>query len=560
MALLVASLLCMAGERLPDSLLTIANAYRYTIVSPDTSLAIVHAMRNRHLLPDWHTDLIEGDIYYQNNRFRRARPFYERAYADRHLKDSTHLQLMLLRRLTDCAYNLYDDSRFAEYVYLLKHKGKGYPHYEAVANFMIGRQQHFHGHKAEGYQMCTDALSTLSLSNRRSRIRLTRRFYAELVIMYMGDRRYDDALRTSHLHEQWCRQSSGLTNVGVDDRDLRRVYALRASLLAAMGRMTEADEAYRHWHELGFGNAVDDREMLDYLMLSHHDSEALQVAVAYRDFIAQQGDSVSYRMLSILNREARILAALGQYQQATIQAEKMGAIADSLRQRVSQRQVQTSYDLLAEQEASHRKTLLVYLITAVALGLLVLAQIVLYYTVVIRRRNRTMVKVLNSLAAYRSVFKDSRLPMAPEVAEALEQVSRYSSNSDMTPEEGETPDDEDRRLFVEMDMRVTNERLFLKPGFGRDELMRLIGVDKNRFGKMMSKYSDASNASVYVSTKRVEYGAQLLVQHPEYTIATIATECGMSNTVTFNRVFREVYGITPSEYRQRMSSGGGGRN
>jgi AraC-like DNA-binding protein len=126
--------------------------------------------------------------------------------------------------------------------------------------------------------------------------------------------------------------------------------------------------------------------------------------------------------------------------------------------------------------------------------------------------------------------------------------------NDLSSEELEEPDDEDRRLYVEMDKQVTRDLLFLKPGLGRDDLMRLIGVDKNRFGKMMSKYSDASNTSVYINMKRVEYGAKLLLEHPEYTIATIASECGMSNTVTFNRTFKDVYNMTPSEYREKMNA------
>ena len=105
-----------------------------------------------------------------------------------------------------------------------------------------------------------------------------------------------------------------------------------------------------------------------------------------------------------------------------------------------------------------------------------------------------------------------------------------------------------------MDTQVTRDRLFLKQGLGRDDLMRLIGVDKNRFGKMMSKYSDASNTSVYINIKRVEYGAVLLLEHPEYTISTVANECGMNNTVTFNRTFKEIYNMTPSEYREKMTA------
>jgi AraC-like DNA-binding protein len=76
---------------------------------------------------------------------------------------------------------------------------------------------------------------------------------------------------------------------------------------------------------------------------------------------------------------------------------------------------------------------------------------------------------------------------------------------------------------------------------------------------MMSKYSDASNTSVYINSKRVEYGAKLLLEHPEYTVATVASECGMSNSVTFNRIFKDTYNMTPSEYREKMSGilGGG---
>ena len=189
---------------------------------------------------------------------------------------------------------------------------------------------------------------------------------------------------------------------------------------------------------------------------------------------------------------------------------------------------------------------------AVVITILLLLILFLYYSRVIRQRNKVLLKVLNGLNAYRHAAMHDEL-LSPEVIAALEQAKAYGADADVTPEETEEPDDEDKRLFVEMDKQVTRDLLFLKPGFGRDDLMRLIGVDKNRFGKMMNKYSDASNASVYVSVKRVEYGAKLLIEHPEYTIATIASECGMSNTVSFNRTFKAVFGMTPSEYREKMT-------
>jgi AraC-like DNA-binding protein len=216
--------------------------------------------------------------------------------------------------------------------------------------------------------------------------------------------------------------------------------------------------------------------------------------------------------------------------------------------------MQTTYHLLKEKNESQQRAQWNTILTIVLAAVLIISLVILYYVRYIRHRNVELIKVLNSLDAYRRAVINGDSPTSPEVVAALEEMRKLKLPNDLSSEELGEPDDEDRRLYVEMDKQVTRDRLFLKPGLGREDLMRLIGVDKNRFGKMMSKYSDASNSSVYINMKRVEYGAKLLLEHPEYTIAAIASECGMSNTVTFNRTFKEVYNMTPSEYREKMNA------
>ena len=216
--------------------------------------------------------------------------------------------------------------------------------------------------------------------------------------------------------------------------------------------------------------------------------------------------------------------------------------------------MQTTYHLLKEKNESQQRAQWITILTIVLAAVLIISLVILYYVRYIRHRNVELIKVLNGLDAYRRAVINGDSPTSPEVVAALEEMRKLKLPNDLSSEELGEPDDEDRRLYVEMDKQVTRDRLFLKPGLGREDLMRLIGVDKNRFGKMMSKYSDASNSSVYINMKRVEYGAKLLLEHPEYTIAAIASECGMSNTVTFNRTFKEVYNMTPSEYREKMNA------
>ena len=373
--------------------------------------------------------------------------------------------------------------------------------------------------------------------------------------MYTRDRRYDEAMHMSQYEEAEALYPTPTLMLKARERGLRQVYALRASMLAHAGRMDEADAAYAAWKKTTVSNVIDDMDIFDYLQIRHHNDEALDVIVKYRTFIYDLGDSISYRMLAALNREALLRVDMGDYEQAVACGRQVATIAHKLHIVKASEQLQTTYNLLEAQSTSRFMTrwLMLAVVGIVLVTLITLG--ILYYARRERRHFRDMRRLVKVIDAYRQAVLNGESSTSPKVVAALEELRAMKLSSDVTKEgEGdEEPDDEDRRLFVEMDSKVSRDRLFLKPGLGRDDLMRLIGVDKNRFGKMMSKYSDASNTSVYINIKRVEYGAQLLLEHPEYTIATVATECGMSNTVTFNRTFKDIYNMTPSEYREKIA-------
>ena len=530
---------CRAKSSLPDSLLTIDKAYTYTLSDTDTSLAILKTMRERHLEPDWQISLCEGDVYINNRQMRRAIPCYEAALGDPQLSDS--LRMAIYKRLMDVYDLLQDHQRLPYYIYQLRELAlkQGDSHFIALADFMAGKHFHHHGDRRQGYDLCRKALEMMKESTNDRRLIELRAFYAEFVKMYTHDGRYDDAMRASLLQEQAAREKSPLAMQKLDERALRRVYALRASMLAKAGRMEEADAAYAVWQRTTGGNAVDDREIIDYLIISGHGEEAQTVIRRYREFLSAQGDSISFGMLSMLYNDARVLLDQGQLERAGDNLSVVMRIADSLHVRSSRSQMSVTYQLLKEQKEAHRRQMVISWLVALLILLVIMALAVIYYNGIIRKRNKAFLKVLNRLEAYRNANIG-----------AGDGNQKQSEEQDGTEDGPQTlSQDDDERLFVEMDRQVTRQRLFLKPDLSRDDLMRLIGVDKNRFGRMISRYSDASNASVYINTKRVEYGAQLIKSHPEYTIASIAEACGLQNTVTFNRAFKRVFGITPSEYR-----------
>jgi len=545
-----------AKVNLPDSLLTITKSYVYNITSPDTAQAILDAIRERQTEPAWRIDFAEGDLNFNMRRYLKAISFLERVQAEPSLRDSTYLQMLVCKRLMDSHRELYHADDVVKAIFTLRKKAKaaGDKAFLSMSLFTNGMLHHYHGSPDRGYASCLEALEMMKETDYPNKHIELRNDYATLVRMYARDGRYDEAMHMSRYQEAEALYPSPAIMHKARERGLRQVYALRASLLAHAGRMAEADAAYAAWKKTTVSNVIDDMEIFDYLQLCHHHDEALDIIVKYRTFIYDQGDSISYRMLAALNREALLRMDMGDFEQSAACGRQVASIAHKLHLTKSAEQMQTTYRLLEEQSASKSLTRwLMLLVVGIVMAAFITLGL-LYYARRERRHFRDMRRMVKVIDAYRQAVLNGESSTSPKVVAAIEELRSIKLPDDRTPEGEEEPDDEDRRLFVEMDSKVTRDCLFLKPGLGREDLMRLIGVDKNRFGKMMSKYSDASNTSVYINTKRVEFGARLLLEHPEYTIATVATECGMSNTVTFNRTFKEIYNMTPSEYREKISS------
>lgn len=129
------------------------------------------------------------------------------------------------------------------------------------------------------------------------------------------------------------------------------------------------------------------------------------------------------------------------------------------------------------------------------------------------------------------------------------QNSRISSQKEKFPKfrRNEGGDSDDFERYKLMDQAVTKQKLFLNADINRNQLMRLAGVDKNRLAQMMRKYAN-TNFAGYINSKRMDYAIQLIKEHPEYTMKTIAETCGFSSQSTFFRVFKSVYGITPTDF------------
>ena len=110
-------------------------------------------------------------------------------------------------------------------------------------------------------------------------------------------------------------------------------------------------------------------------------------------------------------------------------------------------------------------------------------------------------------------------------------------------------DDKSHDMFLQLEQRIINERLFRKPKISRDELIALLGVDKGTFVSLLMVFS-GKPFNRYINDMRLDYAAALLRKNTNFSVEAIAIDCGIPIRQTFYRLFTEKFGLSPAEYRK----------
>ena len=83
-----------------------------------------------------------------------------------------------------------------------------------------------------------------------------------------------------------------------------------------------------------------------------------------------------------------------------------------------------------------------------------------------------------------------------------------------------------------------------------DDAARHVGISKSHFSHLFKRYTGMTFVD-YLTNERIRR-AETISLDPSRHITDIAFESGFSSISTFNRAFRKVKGISPSEFRSKM--------
>ena len=152
------------------------------------------------------------------------------------------------------------------------------------------------------------------------------------------------------------------------------------------------------------------------------------------------------------------------------------------------------------------------------------------------------------LVSHLATLRDAAHHLPATSGPALAQTVLDLFNIALTASLGTTPADSDQQerglLFA---LRETIERQLGSPSLNTTRLSRTLGVSRSTLYRLMQ---EEGGVQAYIRTRRLARIAESLrTAGDRQTIAMLAERWGFCDAAYLGRAFREVYGVTPGDYR-----------
>ena len=193
-------------------------------------------------------------------------------------------------------------------------------------------------------------------------------------------------------------------------------------------------------------------------------------------------------------------------------------------------ELRVKYQVERAEDAIHDKNMYLWLDSIIIILISLLLTLYIVYAKKLKANNRVIVSRLeeydkraNSFMPYESneLLEDRRNKIPVSNHEIMERVELY--------------------------MRETHP--FKSPAFNRERLAKSVKVNDRLLTEAIKERTGLTTIE-YINMCRLDYSRQLLSSNSELTVKEIADMCGFGTPRTFQRLFREKYGMPPSHYRK----------
>ena len=559
------------AEKLPDSLITDDNVYRFMFSDTRKAEAIMAALRENGKMPEWELDYTEGDLYYNTGRNYKALKYYAEALGSRKARKDNTLRMDLLHRMISCYDMVHNETRKAEYVKRLMKEAQtcGDKAMQAVALFNMGKSEYNQGDHKGGCRRMEQAARMMASTRYEYKYDNLRYHYNTLLTYYEHDHRGKDALRVLNELEKVAVASTGKEKVSVEglgEKERKAFYGHRAVVMNMLGRNEEADECYRKFQSLGKPTDRDQYIIMPYLFARKMYGEVLRINLMREKMLKQEGDTINYHFTTIRKDLAQAYFEMGDYKRAAINFERLAVLRDSIKNREQQSaalELAEAYDSAEKDKIIMEQDVHKIILGSIVAAAVIALAIFFHYNRKLRRRNVFLVRaVKDGLKAKDDLLnKEAECKALKEKLEEMEMRMEEMGRQDKADENngasvsatGSGMSTRDIRLMEQVICEIEDRRLYLQPKLAQKDVLDIVHMPSYQFGTLFKRHTGES-FNEYINRRRMEYAAKQLIEHTDYTVEAIAEECGFSTKQYFHRKFLEFSGLTPSDFRKANKS------
>lgn len=526
----------------------INRVFSMAVSNPDSALAIIDDAEAEGSLSSFEAQLTRAKIYFN--------PLQEDAMVIECAKDALSLDTyelddrkrVVLLRLLGNSYYL--SGQYDECLKAAIEGGNVAQSLDSLGamgefKFLTGECQMRLGQYAPAYANMEYGIAALSKESGCHAKETLSHLLGEQMSFMIEDGKYREAIEKGLVRESLLdklAQESDCSNYL--DQQFGYHYGKMAYLFMKVGNRSKAGEYADKFRNTAYSrDPIGKLRILEYCLESGQFQEALEI-LGEEDFPCS-GDSISCDGEYYLRLKAEACNGLGDGGTGYSYLKRALVISDSLARRTDKERALKISDTFrtheAELRASEAETkgarYILYMIIFLAICIILTLGFSFYYikTRDIIDKNRLIEMGRSDAEKYMRLLQSANARIRE--LDPKELVQDKSSETDSW------------QLFLKLEDAMDKDKLYLDKNLTRADILDLLGIGKNRLGKMFQDIGGDLSLPSYINGKRLNHALWVIAEHPEYTVNEIADASGFSNTRNFHLLFKKRFGITPLQYR-----------
>ena len=311
----------------------------------------------------------------------------------------------------------------------------------------------------------------------------------------------------------------------------------KAMVYAANNQKEQAETLFREYQQFQGSGALDKAAEGLYLSMTGRYDEAVRLFDETDSMMRSNGDPViDLYVKTLFNYKYEALQKAGRTAEALALGDRIRQLTDSIRLQERQADVEQLQEIKQQEEeiASKHQALVVHRIIIASAFLVCL--LIAY--------------LLWRSYKYNKVLTEKNRKLYEEIEQRRQEQQQEMELLQAAPEEQLTTE---QQLFRRLCTLMDEKQPYTDETLNRDTLAQLAGTNEKYVEQAIRQCSKGETVSDFINRYRLEHVARLLKTTSD-PIAIVGELSGIPSRATLARLFRNAYGMTPSEFRRAASA------